>query len=219
MDHHSSWSGKTAQLLLVLTLILIPLLVQGDQEKVLFQVSDLSLWQKKIFKGETVYSAVKEGDSAVVRAESSSAASGYYRKIALDSKKYPYLNWSWKVQGVVPAEDPYSKAFDDYAARVYLVFPGKVFWQTRSIVYVWADRLPVGKIIASPYSDRVAVVAVESGNGHAGIWRHERRNYLEDYRRYFHSEPDDPVAVAFMTDTDNTGGHALAWYGDISFSK
>jgi len=199
--------------------LLLPLLAHGDQAKVLYPLSDLSSWQKKSFKGDTVYSAVKEGGSAVVRAESSNAASGYFRNISLDSKKYPYINWSWKVQGVVPAEDPYSKACDDYAARVYLVFPGRFFWQTRSIVYVWSDRLPAGKIIASPYSDRVAIVAVESGNRSAGIWRHERRNYVEDYRRYFHEEPDDPAAVAFMTDTDNTGGHALAWYGDIFFSR
>lgn len=219
MDHRRPWHAKTVQLVLGVMLILLPLLVQGDQARLLYPVSELSSWQKKSFKGETVYSIEKEGNSAVVRAESSASASGYYRKISLSAKQYPYLNWSWKVQGVVPAEDPYSKACDDYAARVYIVFPGRFFWQTRSIVYVWADRLPVGKIIASPYSDRVAVVAVESGNGQAGIWRQERRNYVEDYRRYFKSEPDDPVVVAFMTDTDNTGGHALAWYGDISFSK
>jgi len=210
--------GKLSRLLSVL-MLLLPLLAHGDQANILFPVSDLSSWQKKSFKGDTVYTTEKEGDSTVVRAESSNAASGYFRNISLDSKKYPYINWSWKVQGVVPAEDPYSKAFDDYAARVYLVFPGKLFWQTRSIVYVWSDRLPAGKIIASPYSDRVAIVSVESGNRYAGIWRQERRNYVEDYRRYFHKEPDDPAAVAFMTDTDNTGSHALAWYGDIFFSR
>jgi len=210
--------GKLTRLLSVL-MLLFPLLAHGDQAIVRFPVSGLSSWQKKSFKGDTAYTTEKEGDSVVVRAESSNAASGYFRNISLDAKKYPYINWSWKVQGVVPAEDPYSKAFDDYAARVYLVFPGKLFWQTRSIVYVWSDRLPAGKIIASPYSDRVAIVSVESGNRYAGIWRQERRNYVEDYRGYFHKEPEDPAAVAFMTDTDNTGSHALAWYGDIFFSN
>lgn len=210
--------SRLSKLLSVL-LLFLPLPAHGDQAKVLYPVADLSSWQKKSFQGDTAYSAVKEGESVVVRAESSNAASGYFRNIALDSKKYPYINWSWKVQGVVPAEDPGSKTFDDYAARVYLVFPGRFFWQTRSIVYVWSDRLPAGKIIASPYTDRVAIVAVESGNRYAGIWRHERRNYVEDYRKYFHGEPDDPAAVAFMTDTDNTGSHALAWYGDIFFSR
>jgi DUF3047 family protein len=200
-------------------MLLLPLLAHGDQAKILFQVADLSSWQKKSFKGDTVYTTEKEGDFTVVRAESSNAASGYFRNISLDSKKYPYINWSWKVQGAVPAADPYSKAFDDYAARVYLVFPGKLFWQTRSIVYVWSDSVPAGKIFPSPYSDRVAMVAVESGNRYAGIWRQERRNYVEDYRRFFRKEPDDPAAVAFMTDTDNTGSHALAWYGDIFFSN
>jgi hypothetical protein len=209
---------KLPRLISVL-ILLIPMLAHGDQAKITFPMADLSSWQKKSFKGDTVYTTEKEGDSAVVRAESSNAASGYFRDISLDSKKYPCINWSWKIQGVVPAADPRSKAFDDYAARVYLVFPGKLFWQTRSIVYVWSDRLTVGEIIASPYSDRVAIVAVESGNRYAGIWRHERRNYVEDYRRYFHKEPDDPSAVAFMTDTDNTGSHALAWYGDIFFSR
>jgi hypothetical protein len=210
---------KLPRLSSLLLLLLIPLLVHGDQAKILFPVADLSSWQKKSFKGETVYTVEKEGGSVVLRAESNNSASGYFRNISLDAKKYPYLNWSWKIQGTVPAEDPYSKAFDDYAARVYLVFPGLMFWQSRSIVYVWADRLPDGKIIASPYSDRVAIVAVESGNRFAGAWRHERRNYVEDYRAYFHGEPDNPAAVAFMTDTDNTGGHAVAWYGDIFFSR
>jgi hypothetical protein len=219
MAYGKSMSGKLSSILSTLLLLLLPLLARGDQANVRFPMSDLSSWEKKSFKGDTVYTAEKEAGSVVVRAESSNAASGYFRNISLDSKKYPYINWSWKIQGVVPVADPSLKAGDDYAARVYLVFPGRLFWQTRSIVYVWSDRLPVGKIFPSPYSDRVAVVAVESGNRNAGIWRHERRNYVEDYRGYFHSGPDDPAAVAFMTDTDNTGSHALAWYGDIFFSR
>lgn len=217
--HRDQGRKRVFRLLGLAVLLLLPLLSFGEQGKILYPAADLASWEKKIFKGETVYATVKEGNSAVVRAESSNAASGYFRKISLEAKHYPYLNWSWKVQGAVPAEDPGSKAFDDYAARVYLVFPGRFFWQTRSIVYVWADRLPPGTVIASPYSDRVAIVAVESGNRHAGVWRHERRNYVEDYRRYFHEAPGNPAAVAFMTDTDNTGAHALAWYGDIYFSK
>jgi hypothetical protein len=65
----------------------------------------------------------------------------------------------------------------------------------------------------------VAVIAVESGNRFAGSWRQESRNYAADYRNYFHAEPADPVAVAFMTDTDNTNSRATAWYGDIIFRQ
>jgi len=62
----------------------------------------------------------------------------------------------------------------------------------------------------------VMIVAVESGDSLAGRWVREERNYLEDYRRLFGEEPGQLGAVAIMTDTDNTGGQASAWYGDIS---
>jgi hypothetical protein len=41
---------------------------------------------------------------------------------------------------------------------------------------------------------------------------------LADYRRIFGEEPGAVDAVAIMTDTDNTGASATAWYGDIRFA-
>jgi hypothetical protein len=34
----------------------------------------------------------------------------------------------------------------------------------------------------------------------------------------FGTEPGQATAVAFMTDTDNTGSSATAWYGDITLA-
>jgi hypothetical protein len=42
---------------------------------------------------------------------------------------------------------------------------------------------------------------------------------VDDYRACFHDAPPDPVAVAVMTDADNTGSLATAWYGDILFAR
>jgi hypothetical protein len=47
----------------------------------------------------------------------------------------------------------------------------------------------------------------------------ERRNVYEDYRRIFGGEPPEAGAIAIMTDTDNTGGSATAWYDDIELEK
>jgi hypothetical protein len=38
-----------------------------------------------------------------------------------------------------------------------------------------------------------------------------------DYRRAFGEDPPKVGAVAIMTDTDNTGEQAVAWYGAIRF--
>ena len=41
----------------------------------------------------------------------------------------------------------------------------------------------------------------------------------EDYRRAFGEEPGRITSVAVMTDTDNTGESALAYFGDIVFKR
>ena len=60
------------------------------------------------------------------------------------------------------------------------------------------------------------MVAVESGDENAGSWVTEKRNVYEDYRKLFGEEPPEIGAVALMTDSDNTGGEATAYYGDIT---
>jgi hypothetical protein len=46
----------------------------------------------------------------------------------------------------------------------------------------------------------------------------EERDLFADYRLLFGTDPPDAEAIAIMTDTDNTGGSAEAWYGDIILS-
>jgi regulator of sigma D len=59
------------------------------------------------------------------------------------------------------------------------------------------------------------MIAVRSGSAQLGQWLDEKRNLLEDYWKCFGEDPPKAGAVAIMTDTDNTGEHAVAWYGPI----
>jgi len=205
---------------LLLLLVLLPVVVAGsDLTGVHLTFGNLSEWQEKSFKGHTSYTVVQRDGRPVLQAVAAGTASGLYHKITLSAAELPIIRWSWKVQQTLAAENPYRKDGDDFAARVYIVFPGAFFWQTRAIVYVWSDKLPVGTIISNAFTRNAAIIAIETGNRHAGLWRHERRNYVEDYRACFHDDPPDPVAVAVMTDADNTGGKATAWYGDILFVR
>ncbi|NVO00230.1 MAG: DUF3047 domain-containing protein [Geobacteraceae bacterium] len=190
----------------------------AEGKDVVLSFGNLAEWTEKSFKGHTTYSVVKSNGKDVLHAQTNGNASGLYRKIALPTRELPVIRWSWKVAQTLAAEDAYRKSGDDFAARVYIVFPGRFFWQTRALVYVYSDKLPVGAVIPNPFTKRAAVIAVESGNQHAGIWRHETRRYVDDYRNYFHGDPPYTVAVAIMTDGDNTGSAAEAWYGDIVFS-
>lgn len=180
-----------------------------------FSTGNLAGWSDKIFKGKTIYTLVKENDKTVLKAHSEKSASGLLKKVKLDPKAYPVLRWSWKVEHTLKREDVTRKSGDDFAARVYVVFPGIFFWQTRAINYVWAARLPKESSVPSPYTSKAMIVAVESGDEKAGQWVSEGRNYYEDYRKLFGEEPPKLGAVAVMTDTDDTGDEATAYYGDI----
>ena len=190
--------------------------LSGDLVVGNFGTGDLSGWTPKVFRGETVYTLVEDGGTTVLKAESRGSASGLVKEIRLDPRSAPILRWSWKIERTLPSGNERTKAGDDYAARVYVVFPSALFWRTRAVNYIWANRLPVGESLPNAYTSNAVMVAVESGNGKAGTWVHEERNIYEDYRELFGQDPPQLGAVAIMTDTDNTGEEAVAWYGDIS---
>ncbi len=183
-----------------------------------FASEGLSGWEPKIFKGKTEYHVLRENGRDVVKATSHAAASGMVRKIHFEPSTYRYLRWSWKIAHTIKGGDETSRAGDDYAARVYVIFPGRFFWQMKAINYIWANRLPAGEHVPNPFASGAQMLAVESGNARAGQWITEERDLLADYRLLFGAEPPPADAIAIMTDTDNTGENAEAWYGDISLS-
>jgi hypothetical protein len=211
---------KKQLVLLIVVLLYMASIVYADTIAVShFETEGLAGWERKSFQGETEYSLVREGGNTVVRAHSSATASGLFRKVRLDPLQYRYLRWKWKVAQPLAGGAEKTKAGDDYSARVYVVFPGVFFWQTKAINYVWAGRLPREESFPNPYTRNAMMVVVESGPEKAGAWVAEQRDILADYRRLFGGEPRQLGAVAVMTDTDNTGGEALAWYGDIAISS
>ena len=185
----------------------------------------------------TTYQLVKDGDTVVIKADSQASASGLTRKMDIDLKKYPILQWRWKVNSVIEKSDVARKEGDDYAARIYITFayePDKVSFGKKlkyqagrallgqdipiaAINYIWESKTPKDTIVDNAYTDFVKMIVIESGQENVGQWLQEERNVYEDYKRAFGAEPPMISGVAIMTDTDNTGESATAYYGDIRF--
>jgi len=203
-------------------LLLLPLsLFAADSRLVVghFSAGELAGWEVKRFAGETDYRLVEDGGREVLRAESRGAASGRYRRIEVALDKRPILNWSWRVGNLLPGRDERTKKGDDYPARIYVVFSGGLaFWRTRAINYVWSSNQQPGSRWDNAFTANARMIAVEGGGAKLGQWISERRNVAEDYKLLFGEDIDKIDAVAIMTDTDNSGGEATAWYGDIWFS-
>ena len=187
----------------------------------------------------TEYSLVDDEGTVVVKAVSRGSSSGLTREVTIDPKQYPIVEWRWKIENVLQKGDVTTKQGDDYPARLYITFAydeskidfldqaqyelaralhGK-YPPTGAITYIWESRSPIGTMVPNPYTDRAKMIVIESGEAKVGQWVAESRNLYEDYQKAFGDDPPPVSGVAVMTDTDNTGESAVAYYGDIVFRK
>ncbi|MBU2952976.1 DUF3047 domain-containing protein [Marinobacter sp. F3R08] len=183
----------------------------------------------------TRYTLVTEDGRQRMKATTEGGASGLIARVSLQPSDSLILQWRWKISNVFEHGDARQKSGDDYAARIYVAFefqPEKAGFFERAkrktvevlsgetlpgnaLNYIWANRLAEGEIVANPYTDKTMMIAVSSGSERVGEWVSVERDIMADYRTAFGEEPPPVVGIAIMSDSDNTGEKATAWYGDI----
>ena len=199
-------------------------------------------WEPLTFSriaSHTRYTLVNEAGRTVLQAQSAASASGLVRTMVIDPTRYPVLTWEWKISNVLEKGDVTRKSGDDFAAQIYITFADdpqrRTFFQrsktaaiklfygvappSAALAYVWGNRAEVGSIHPNAYTDRLRMIVVESGTAHLNQWRWARRDVVADFRHAFGTDPPPISGIAVMTDTDDTGESATAWYGDITLSR
>ena len=196
-------------------------------------------WILSRFKRPTEYRLVNQQGKTVVRARARASASGLVHPLALDPDRYPLLNWQWKVDELIQRADNTQKHLEDAPVRLVVSFDGdmtklspgdRAFFDNISLLtgqqlpyatlmYIWENRAPLETVIPNRHTSRIRMIVAESGKDKLGQWQDVTRNIVADYRRAFGEEPGRITAVGIMTDTDNTGDRAHAWYGDIVFRQ
>jgi hypothetical protein len=186
----------------------------------------------------TTYRIAEADGEMALEADGVEGGSGMWRRIRVDPRQNPVLEWRWRV----PLPDAGSPPLEVSSrrspmARLSLAFhgdPDTLDFEDRvklrmarlltvnglpyaSLLYVWMMNEPVDKVIHSALTDRVRLLVVESGAARAGQWITVRRNVVEDFRRAFGEEPGDIVGVGLMTDYGDDGSRRRAFYGDITF--
>nr|WP_261977559.1 DUF3047 domain-containing protein [Marinobacter sp. F3R11] len=182
------------------------------------------------------YELAQDDGVQVVKAQTSGGASGLIARLNVNPEGSLMLSWRWKVSNVFEKGDARKKSGDDYPARIYVAFefqPDKAGFFERAkrktvallvgeelpgnaLNYIWANTLPEGEFVPNPYTDKTVMVAVSSGSEKAGEWVSVERDIIADYREAFGENPPPVRGIAIMSDSDNTGEQATAWYGDIS---
>lgn len=189
-------------------------------------------------KRSTRYTAVRDGSIEWIRAEADASASMLRRPLRIEPEALGQVAFSWRVPRLIDGADLTAGDASDSPARIVLAFAGdaaRLPERTRAmfdlaqvltgesppyatLMYVWDNRLAPETVLHSPRTDRIRKIVVDSGRSALGTWRHHRRDLAADYRRAFGEAPGPLVGLGLMTDADNTGSRASAWYGAVRFT-
>ncbi len=185
------------------------------------------------------FAIVADAGSHVLKVHSSSSASSWLARVDIDSAEKPLLQWRWKVSRSLPGSDLKTKQGDDYAARLYVLFdlpPERLSFADRlriqtarllsgaqipaaAICYVWGHAQSEGSSAWNPYTDRVRMIVVDSGDSHALQWRAVQRNVRADWAEAFGGEVPRIRGIALGSDTDNTLDRVDTWFADVRFAQ
>jgi len=213
-------SSTSAFLFFSFLIASLPCLAQSNIDVANFSSSGLNGWEPHSFSGTTEYSLIQENNKTRLKASSKGAASGLVKKQQIDLHKTPFLNWQWKVDSTLYRLSETFKEGDDFAARIYVVIDGGIFfWRTLALNYVWSSGQKQNSLWDNPFTSNAKMLAIESGNEFKGQWKTEKRNVRQDLIKAFGNDVRFIDAIAIMTDTDNSGQSATAYYGDIYFSE
>ncbi len=205
----------------IIIFIIVSLSVFAEEKVIAdWSAAGLQGWRFHEFEGRTNYNFSVQSGNKVIEAKSRNSASSLYRNIEININNTPIINWSWMASSFNGTGLERTKSGDDFAARLYVVASaGPLPWQKNSLVYVMARGEPVGNYWANPFTDRAIIYVVDNYDLVKGRWVMHQVNIKKDFKRLFNQDVDTIEGVALMTDTDNAGGEAVAYYGDIYFSE
>ena len=151
------------------------------------------------------------------------------------------LQWRWRLEQPLAGADLRSKASDDAALKVCVMFDHALervpFWErsklrlaravsgealpAATVCYVWDALLPAGTALPNAHSPRVRYLVVRGAETAPGTWQAEQRSIGTDFLRLFGDEADRIPAVlgiAVGADSDNAQTRSLAFVGDIRWA-
>lgn len=148
------------------------------------------------------------------------------------------LAWRWRVTQPVANANLSTKAGDDAALKVCVMFDQATadipFLQraalalartatgqdlpSATLCYVWDARSPIGTSGANPYSARVRYIVLNGPGNPSGQWQTQQRRVADDFQALFGAESASTppiIAIAVGADSDNTQGQSLAYLSQL----
>lgn len=192
-------------------------------------------WLLHRTKRKTQYSLVRHEGRTVLRARADQSASGLVTPVGMMLSPASRLQWGWRIADLIADADNTAAETEDAPVRVVLSFDGpweklpvrdRLFAERvrmiagrelpyATLMYIWANRHPVGQVIDNPHTQRIRKLVVDSGEAELRRWRTHEREVHTDFLHVFGEPPGKLMKIGILTDTDNTRSTAEALYSDL----
>ncbi len=175
-------------------------------------------WNLKVHQGDAQANLVAENGEEVLHMKSVKSSFALEHNVAVNIQKYNYLAWTWKAVSLPSKGDVRERSKDDQALQLLIAFK-----DGRVISYVWDANAPEGTVVDRsipwPFSLKIKVIVVQSGDSDLGKWVTNERDIYRDYRRLFGKEPSPAERIRVQMNTQHTGSSAEGFVRDVVFSR
>ena len=172
-------------------------------------------WISRNSLGKDLYIVSKEKDKKYLSITDRGESVQIGKTISWDIKKFPVLEWRWRVKELPVGASEANDETNDSAAGLYVVFDKAWFILPRTIKYVWSSSLPEGTVIKKGFT---RIVVLRSGKNGTNAWVNESVNIYNDYEKFFEKTPSNPQGIAILTDANSTRSIAVADYAEFKAS-
>ncbi len=216
--------------------------VLNDQIVIFEPFDNLHNWESFEFSGKTKstdYQIILNDTLSYLQAISRSSASGLIHKTRFNAREYPKLQWRWQIEHAECDVDGREKSGDDYPLRIFVLFDDDSadfsFWESvsnsairlfygfevpgSSLCFVWTNLIYDEKYFNNPHSDRVKIIPLTTEKDSGVKWVTHRIRIDSVFQHIYNRACPEKAALAIMSDTDNTGGSAIANLDFISVGK
>lgn len=193
-------------------------------------------------KVPTKFAIVDLGGARVLKVEAEESYGNLVHGLHVQVGERSTLAWRWRVDKLIDEADVKTRAGDDSPAKLCVFFAFDAARlslgertklaiahsttgqdvPTETLCYVWDNKLPIDTGLPNAFTKRIRFIVLQSGTAKLAQWVPQRRNLVADYLRMFADEAEgkvpEVVGVAISADADNTKGHGLAYFGDVTLT-
>ncbi len=172
-------------------------------------------WRIRVNRGSPDFGVIRDAQGSVLHLRSRGSSFALERPLDVDTARFPYLTWQWKVTDLPRGGDFRHLATDDQAAQLLIAFGDR-----HVLEYIWDSTAPRGTFESASGVPLLHIFAevCRSGAAELNQWLPEVHNVAADYARAYGRAPSQHISgIRIQINSQHTGTSAESYFGEVGF--